>query len=383
MNSIKTIKSVLMISHSSNKSGGGEDDFQKLLENFNQKGYTIYSVFPDGYRTEIYKSLSNRYLILPDNIFPFVGFNLKKYILFFHFFLKKIPMMLHFFYDIKKNVNIAFVNSSVCIPEIFALNIVGIPYVLSIKEITNPVLVRRLLYKYIDKSAREVIVISEYMKKLVSKYIPLNKLILIRSSIDERLCSSIKGIQKVKNGNEFVISTLGVITPVKNQMMLLESLKNVENNKIILLNIIGRVEDTSYYRILKDLSDELESRSLKINYVGELSRERALEYVANSDLIVNTSLFEGMSLVIAEALYFQKPIIATNTGVAAEVIEDSVNGFIINNDDVLRLSHIINRLCNDDELINSISVNQKETYSKYFDSEFYFSEHEKVLMKDV
>ena len=149
MNSIKTIKSVLMISHSSNKSGGGEDDFQKLLENFNQKGYTIYSVFPDGYRTEIYKSLSNRYLILPDNIFPFVGFNLKKYILFFHFFLKKIPMMLHFFYDIKKNVNIAFVNSSVCIPEIFALNIVGIPYVLSIKEITNPVLVRRLLWRHL------------------------------------------------------------------------------------------------------------------------------------------------------------------------------------------------------------------------------------------
>lgn len=375
-------RSVLMISHSSNKAGGGEDDYQKLMEYFKSKGYKIFSIFPEGYRADYFKSLSYNHLVLPDNIFPFTGFNMRKYIFFLHYSLRKIALLLPYLNLIKRDIDICFINSSVCIPEIISLNILNIPYVLSIKEIANPPFVRKILYRYINRTAKFVVVISEYLKKIVSEQIKIEKLVLIRSSLDEKLCHTIKDSIRIKKNNEFIISVLGVITPIKNQLLLLESLKNIQNIKTIFVNIIGRVEDTAYYHKLKNVADILESKNIKIFFSGEVSRKKALEYIVNSDLVVSTSHYEGMSLVIAEALFFQIPIIATNTGVAAEVIEDTINGYIINDNDTEKLSQLINLLSNNKVLLNKISANQKITYQKYFDSKYYYKEHENILFKN-
>ena len=58
----------MMITHSSCKIGGSEDDFMRLLKHFNTM-CEIICIFPEGERMDVFKSLSNKYLIPPKYLF--------------------------------------------------------------------------------------------------------------------------------------------------------------------------------------------------------------------------------------------------------------------------------------------------------------------------
>lgn len=375
------MKSILMISHSSNKTGGGEGDFQKLLEYFHGQGYEIYSVFPEGYSSNYYKSLSKDYLVLPDNILPFNTFNLKKYLMFIYFTIMKLIILLPFLYTVRKKIDVCFVNSSVCLSEIIALNIAKIPFVLSIKELISPLFIRKLLYSYYNKSSHNVIVISEFLMKIVSDYFDSSKIHLIRSSLNENEANEMKARYKPKARKEFTILNSGVITPIKNQLLLLKALSNVKVESPIIVNIIGRIENHSYNTQLIEYSSSIGKKNINVYFLGEIERGEALKQEINADLIVITSCFEGMSLVLAESLFFGKPIISTKTGAAEEVINHGINGFLIDFDDYIQLSGLIDLLINDFTLRNKMSLLQYETYTKYFSSVFYLEEHERILLK--
>lgn len=372
-------KNILMISHSSNKTGGGEDDFQRLMEYFYLKGYNIYSVFPVGYRAEYFKLLSKKYVILPDNIFPFDGINIKKYLLFIHYTFQKLLILLPFFNIIKKDIFATFVNSSACLTEIIALHLSGIRFTLSIKEIISPSLVRRILYYFYDNSVKNVIVISKFLEDLTSRYFSKTNIYLIHSSLNELETTRAKKIRNRKNEKEFVILNSGVITPLKNQLLLVKAISIIDVNCKIVINFIGRIEDKYYYKRLMVSASRIKNPNIRINFIGEVKKKEALIMTNNSDLVVITSKREGMSLVFAEALYFEKPIISTRTGVALDIINDSVNGFFVGFNDANNLSKLISKFILDYEMKNKITENYIDIYKKYFNLENYNSEHEKIL----
>ena len=55
-------------------------------------------------------------------------------------------------------------------------------------------------------------------------------------------------------------------------------------------------------------------------------------YFAQTDLYVQTSIFEGSCITIEEAMVFYKPVVSTNFPPAYNKIEDGKNGFIVNMD---------------------------------------------------
>lgn len=375
------IKTILMISHSSNKTGGGELDFQRLLEYFHSKGYYIYSIFPEGYKTEYFKSLSNEYLVLPDNIFPFNALTVRKYIYFIHMTIKKFIVLLPFLNRIKHKIDSCFVNSSACLSEITALSILGIPYTLSVKEVIMPIYIRRLINIFYRRTCKEIIVISEYIKNIIKDDFTGKKVSIIRSSISEEDLDGIRRNSR-KEKDEFIILNSGVITPIKNQEILIKAVENINSEIPISINFIGRVEDNSYFEKLRKLSESVSKKDLEIKFLGEVTKKQALELECNSDLLVITSKQEGMSLIVAEALYFRIPVISTRTGVALEVINDGYDGFLFDDKDIPKLSEIIRNLVNCPELCKEISENQNGLYDKYFSFNFYLKEHEKILLKN-
>lgn len=373
-------KSILMISHSSNKTGGGEMDFQRLLEYFHSRNYYIFSVFPDGFKAGYFKSLSNECCILPDNIFPFNAFNIFKYIYFVYITIQKLIVLLPFLNRIKGRADSCFVNSSACLSEIIALSISGISYTLSVKEIILPTFIRKLINSFYRRTCNEIIVISDYIKKIINKDFSGKKISIIRSSIaDEDLI----GIQKIdRNDNIFAILNSGVITPIKNQELLINAVERLDTELPISVNFIGRVEDEAYYEKLKSLAKSVSRKNISINFLGEVTKKQALELECNSDLLVITSKHEGMSLIVAEALYFRIPVVSTRTGVALEVLTDGYDGFLINDGDISRLSEIICNIIKNPGLRKEISENQKDLYNKYFSYSFYLKEHERILFEN-
>lgn len=73
--------------------------------------------------------------------------------------------------------------------------------------------------------------------------------------------------------------------------------------------------------------------SSNIHIVGWGPREEALEYVANSDIYIMTSRWEGMPLSLLEAMYLRKPCVVSNVVGNRDVIIDDKNGYVCSNID--------------------------------------------------
>ncbi len=67
------------------------------------------------------------------------------------------------------------------------------------------------------------------------------------------------------------------------------------------------------------------------------------------DVFVLTSLWEGLPLVLLEAMSSSKPIVAYDTGGASEVVKDGVNGFLVRPKDFRALASKISLLLDNDE----------------------------------
>ena len=115
----------------------------------------------------------------------------------------------------------------------------------------------------------------------------------------------------------------------------------------VMWNILGDGEERSN---LENLIKKLRLED-EINLLG--IRENPYPYIANSDIYVQPSRFEGKSIAIDEAKILNKPIVVTNFSTAKDQITNRSNGLIceMNRDS---LAKEIERIINDNELKNKL-----------------------------
>lgn len=104
----------------------------------------------------------------------------------------------------------------------------------------------------------------------------------------------------------------------------------------------------------------------RIKFYGPIVGQEKLEALAAADVIVVPSLYEGFSVFLLEAMAARKPIVATRTGIAPEVIENGTNGYLVNPGDVEDMTEKLARLLNDDKLAYLMSQ-KSESIVKAFD----------------
>ncbi|MDD5363155.1 MAG: glycosyltransferase family 4 protein [Ignavibacteria bacterium] len=379
------MKSILMITHSSNLTGGGEDDFYRLLKYFKKK-YHIISVIPEGPRAAETALISDEFTVIPNGIFPFTGFGIKSYAKYIIGVYSKTKVLLPFLLKHREKIDICFVNSSTCIIEMFLLYILGIPYILSIKEITEPSFVRYLFSKFFKLTSKRVIVISNLLKEMYEKINGENSAELIYSSIEEELYEPVKReIRKNFNGEQdiFRIINIGVICPMKNQELLVRAMAKTAQTKKIEVMFIGKIIDEKYYGRINSLIGDLNLNNVTFCFPGEMKKENVIKALSMSDCVVITSLKEGMSLVLVESLFMEKPLLTTNVGVVPEIIEHGINGFIIDKDNPEILAEYINDLISDKNISDNISAMTYKYYSGMFSMERYLAGHDEVIIKAI
>lgn len=371
-----------MISHSSKSAGGGEEDFLRLLKEFNRT-YCIHSVFPTGVKSELFRQYSCSFLEIPDYMFPFERFNLKKYLFYFYFSMTKIPMLLEYFSKIRGKIDLCYVNSSACLIEIIALNILRIPYVISVKEIINPGIIRKLIYRYINRTSLKVILISKYLEGLFLEHCFGGKNILIHSSIEEKEYLEIARKLQADNKDVFALINVGGIQPLKNQILLLNALKNYRRRRKIKVVFVGEIVEKNYYDKLVAKSREIQNDSVNVEFKGALSRIETINEICAADCVVITSLSEGMSIVAAEALFLGKPLLAVEVGVIPEAVIDGKNGFIIRPPTPETLKEKIEILSSDAGLYNNLSGNCNESYYYVFSMRKFLDLHKSVINEAI
>jgi len=122
------------------------------------------------------------------------------------------------------------------------------------------------------------------------------------------------------------------------------------------LTIIGIGEDEEY---LKKISNK------NINFIGAVENSKINNYLLSNNILILPSTSEPWGLVVEEALYFGIPVIISQNCGSVELIQNNVNGFIINPYNYENIKNIILSINYDNykKLVNEVSmfsINKKD-----------------------
>lgn len=248
------------------------------------------------------------------------------------------------------------------------------PYYRALKHVTNFLSLRQNFMLWLDrkqytsKGVTGIIAISDMIKNDIVQYhdIDPQKIKVVYNGVDlQRFNPANKKKyrevmrERLALGEEFVILYISNNFRLKGLFTLIRSLgelrKSHKNFKAV---IIGRGRNSSYRRLAKRL-DCLENL-IFLGHVDEIEK-----YYAVSDLYVHPTFYDSCSLVVTESLASGLPVITTRYDGASGVIDDGIDGFVMQDPrDYGALARKIT-LFFDDEFRKRASIAAREKAEKY------------------
>jgi len=211
--------------------------------------------------------------------------------------------------------------------------------------------------KYLIKNADIFLVCSKYSANLVSKKgaSENSECIIAHPGLENYSPEN----SKIANSEEIIENPInllfvGVCKETKGVIYLVKAISLLKdlNTK---LNIVGSYSSTSsYYKKIKKIIDQ-NSLQDKIQFHGFVEREQLLKLYRQSAIYVHASLMEGYGMVLAEALCFGLPIVASTAGAIPELVADGVNAVLVKPKDSKGIAAGIRLLIEDKNLRESMS----------------------------
>lgn len=187
-----------------------------------------------------------------------------------------------------------------------------------------------------------VIVLSSFWKDFFEKEVCHKKIIIINNIIDKPIKLDI-----LEDKNTCNLLFLGLLSRNKGIYDILEVLHKFykDYKGKICLYIGGNGEITTVKELIcKNQLNEI------VKFMGWVSKERKCEVFSNSDIFVLPSYNEGLPISILEAMSYKLPIISTPVGGIPEVVENNVNGLLIEPGNQIELKAAIDKLLYNPEL---------------------------------
>lgn len=176
-----------------------------------------------------------------------------------------------------------------------------------------------------------------------------------------------------KKHNDFVIVNVGRLSKQKNQKLLIDAFelfkKRVSNTKLYILGDGPLKNELEEYVLKKGLSEYV----FLTGNVGNVE-----EYFAESDLFVLSSIYEGLPLVVLEAMAARLPIVSTNVGGVKDIVTD--NGLLVKSESVVDLYESILCLYEDNikrDILAKRSFENVLQYDSYVIANKYIDLYEK------
>jgi glycosyltransferase involved in cell wall biosynthesis len=96
-----------------------------------------------------------------------------------------------------------------------------------------------------------------------------------------------------------------------------------------------------------------------IRFHGEVGNVE--DFFDNTCVFVQPSLAEGMSNVLLEAMACGLPVIATRTGAATDIIQDGVNGLLVDADSAGQIRDAVQKIMSDEAFAQALGNNARKT----------------------
>jgi len=163
-----------------------------------------------------------------------------------------------------------------------------------------------------------------------------------------------------------VVGCIGRLHPQKGQLYLLRAfpaiLKNVPNAFLLLVGDGDERESLKREAVLLGVSG-------RVAFPGILAGQDYVDAINSIDIYVQPSVFEGLPRTLLDAMYLEKPIVATEVNGNREAIVDGVNGLLVEEKNIDSLALAICRLIHDRALQARLARCAHESAVELFDME--------------
>lgn len=197
-------------------------------------------------------------------------------------------------------------------------------------------------------------------------------------------CNDITVIHNFVNETEKTDYTLGDcafyfgrLSREKGILNLVEAINNIPGARLMIAGDGPEKENIQTY--IKE--HKLENR---ITLLGYLNQDEIRENIRKCRFVAVPSIwYENCPYSILETMEIGKPIIGSKIGGIPELIQDGINGFTYEHNDVSELTNKLKKLFNNDETVKQFSKNSKKIFIQNYSAEAYYNKLMAVYNKYI
>lgn len=161
--------------------------------------------------------------------------------------------------------------------------------------------------------------------------------------------------------DDIVLGTVARLDPIKNHEMMLNAFSDVvtkhPNTKLV---IVG---DGELLTTLKEQCQQLDIAD-KVIFTGYITKPG--NYIEIFDVFLLSSLSEGASMTLLEAMSLAKPCVVTDAGGNSEIIKNGCNGLVTENNNLNAFSHALLQIINETDKTEAMGRAGQERFITYF-----------------
>lgn len=241
---------------------------------------------------------------------------------------------------IRKQYLFIYINTVALFSVSFLCKMLNVKNVVHCHEYLNGSTYGKLIRLLVNSSANDVISVSKH----VASYIGEDSLTIHNGIPDAKIEGDLLNY-KTENGKvNFAI--VGRVMPEKGQWFLLDALNSLDEDTLnaIKVHIYGDAPPTRAY-LMHDLEEKISDMHLNDVVILHGFDSEASSKIKEVDCCLIPSLMaDPFPTTVLEAMRAGKVIITTSNGGAKEIIQDGVNGFIIDPNDVNAFTSTLRRV---------------------------------------
>jgi glycosyltransferase involved in cell wall biosynthesis len=163
---------------------------------------------------------------------------------------------------------------------------------------------------------------------------------------------------------------VGRLEPRKGPDLLLSALSQMPQllEQIEVVFVGAGKDGDPYHQRLVQQADGLRRKypRLTLNFLGYVSDQELQEHYSDADVCVAPSRYESFGLVLIEAMRHGTAVIACDVGGMREIIQDGVDGYLVEVDDAAHLANRLRLLIENEALRLKIGESSRQTYELRF-----------------
>lgn len=126
----------------------------------------------------------------------------------------------------------------------------------------------------------------------------------------------------------------------------IDSVIELANSKNLKLAIAGEGPEETALKVL--------SNPKLVSFLGQLNEAQVIEVLRQSKIFIQLSEYEGLSFALLQSLAVGTPTICSDIPGNSQVIENKVNGILVNNKDMDEIESAVDALLHDESLRKSV-----------------------------